>query len=232
MSFKFLRSGMPGLALGAVAAAALLAATGAQAAVGDTATYTFNLPSTAVASQTPPYPSVATLTLNETSLGVDFLLSPNWSSPGFSGSSFVERLDYVYKGAAAPVFTPGAGAPIDKWSYETNQNNMDASYKTVDQHLLIDWKGKNDPKRFDNAYSMSAWSFSGVLTDFTGTQADSNSKPSPIFGVISVSSYSLPGVQPTPSNWVAGSVPEPETYAMMLAGLSALGFIARRRKQA
>lgn len=31
-------------------------------------------------------------------------------------------------------------------------------------------------------------------------------------------------------NIVATPVPEPETYAMMLAGLGALGFLARRRK--
>lgn len=31
---------------------------------------------------------------------------------------------------------------------------------------------------------------------------------------------------------VAGSVPEPETYAMMLAGLGLVGWAARRRKQA
>ncbi|MEY8878009.1 MAG: PEP-CTERM sorting domain-containing protein [Leptothrix sp. (in: b-proteobacteria)] len=35
--------------------------------------------------------------------------------------------------------------------------------------------------------------------------------------------------QTTPSGVVA-SVPEPETYAMMLAGLGALGFVGRRRK--
>jgi hypothetical protein len=29
-----------------------------------------------------------------------------------------------------------------------------------------------------------------------------------------------------------GSIPEPETYAMLLAGLGLLGFIARRRKTA
>jgi hypothetical protein len=29
---------------------------------------------------------------------------------------------------------------------------------------------------------------------------------------------------------VTATVPEPETYAMMLAGLGALGFLARRRK--
>jgi hypothetical protein len=31
---------------------------------------------------------------------------------------------------------------------------------------------------------------------------------------------------------IAGAVPEPETYAMLLAGLGAVGFMARRRKQA
>ena len=29
---------------------------------------------------------------------------------------------------------------------------------------------------------------------------------------------------------VAGAVPEPETYAMLLAGLAAMGFVARRRQ--
>ena len=33
------------------------------------------------------------------------------------------------------------------------------------------------------------------------------------------------------SSVVSTPVPEPETYAMMLAGLGALGFIGRRRKQ-
>jgi len=34
----------------------------------------------------------------------------------------------------------------------------------------------------------------------------------------------------TPSNWVAIQVPEPETYALMLAGLGVIGFVARRRR--
>jgi len=36
----------------------------------------------------------------------------------------------------------------------------------------------------------------------------------------------------SPSNWtVTAAIPEPETYAMLLAGLGLLGFAARRRKQ-
>lgn len=44
------------------------------------------------------------------------------------------------------------------------------------------------------------------------------------------SSWSIPNMQYSASFDVAAPVPEPETYAMMLAGLGMLGFMARRRK--
>jgi len=33
------------------------------------------------------------------------------------------------------------------------------------------------------------------------------------------------------TNFTVNAIPEPETYAMMLAGLGLMGFVARRRKQ-
>jgi hypothetical protein len=47
--------------------------------------------------------------------------------------------------------------------------------------------------------------------------------PNPDLGTGGLSNVALYATQP---------VPEPETYAMMLAGLAALGFVARRRRQA
>jgi len=57
-----------------------------------------------------------------------------------------------------------------------------------------------------------AWSFTGntLTVDWLGTDSE---------GLHSVSFQ------------MAAAVPEPETYAMLLAGLGLLGFVARRRKQ-
>ena len=218
-------------ALGRWAAAALLvcAVFVAPAAFASTI-WTFDLPATAVASQNPPYPTVATLTLTQTVDGVQFVLDPNESSPGFVEGSFIERLDYVYGGVelTSSDFRHDAGAPAE-FQFEDNPNNMDAGYKADSFHIVVDFPSKNDPDRFDPT-DTSTWTVLGAsLADFTDSFATSNSKPSPIYGVISATAYSLTDPHPTPSNWVAG-VPEPGLAALLGLGLVAVLIQARKRR--
>ena len=46
----------------------------------------------------------------------------------------------------------------------------------------------------------------------------------------SLSTFVLADANPQIQSFIAASVPEPETYAMMLAGFGLIGFIVRRRK--
>jgi PEP-CTERM motif len=210
------------IALASGLLAAAMAPAIATAAVGDTLTYVFNAESSGNAV---PTVTQATLLLTETAGGVDFLLSPNW---GTTSGNRVANLNFAFSGE--PVsFVDGAGPNA---GFGTSVGQVDSGY-TVTNLVMLDWPSANgSPNYFDSSDISTAWSLNGAsitLADFTVFASATSTKPTPAFGVIS-----MPGA--TPSNWVAmgesvSPIPEPETYALMLAGLGVVGFVARRRKQ-
>ena len=220
------------------AAAALVVAGGAHAA---SATFDFNLPAVGSNAVRPPYPTVATLTLVDVAGGVQFTLDPNETSSGFAGdasSEFVERLTLAYRGAEPVSFSNVAGAALRDFSFSSH-HHLDAGYASNAGVLGFDWfsSRRDGADRFD-VTETSSWSLFGDgldVSDFTTAFGTANNKPGPIHGVISVTGYNLDGVQPTPSNWVDGTVaapvPEPSAYALMLAGLGAVAFMSRRRSK-
>jgi hypothetical protein len=191
--------------------------------------WTFDLPATALPSQNPPYPVVATLTLTQTVDGVQFVLDPNEASPGFADQSFIERIDFVYNGPELDDadFRNDDGA-IDDFEFEDNPNNMDAGYQADVFHIIVNFPSKNDPNRF-NPDETRTWTILGATEAQFASFATANNKPSPITGVISVTAYSLENEQPTPSNWVAG-VPEPGTALLLTSGLVGLAVSGSRRR--
>ena len=209
--------------------------------VGDSATFNFDLP--AAASWSGSYPLVASLLLTETATGVDFTLTPNWSNvggAGFSSSSHIERLDLVYDGPSNATFTSGIGPVIAAGDFEYHSgSNMDAGYQSNAHHITIEWNTSHSSVNlFNSDWASSSWSVNSVgldqvvlvsFSDHLHATHNSINMPQPIGGIISVTAYHVDGLHPDTSNWVS-SAPEPETYAMFMAGLGLMGFVARRRK--
>lgn len=215
---------------------ALLSSAGlANAAVGDSVSFGFNLPATAESSQTPPYPEVAKLTLTQLDGAVEFMLDPNEDSPGVNFlNSTVGYLDIVYSGSALNgAFWSNPDGKIDTLTYETNGNTFDSSYSAADEFIKVNFF-QTSANNF-NFSETSTWTIIGtVLEDFTGSEATSNAMPSPIYALISVDSYSISG-QST-SNWVATeyqttvtTVPVPAAAWLFGFGLTALVSISRRK---
>ena len=212
--------------------AVLLGWTGAASA---TTVWTFDAPATGIPSQDPPYPTVATLTLNETADGVEFVLDPNEASSGFlsGGDSFIERIDFVYSGPALDGSDfRNDGDAIDSFDFLSNPNNMDSGYHADVFHIVVDFPSRNDPDRFDPD-EIRTWTILGTSeAQFRDSFAISNAKLTPAAGVVSVTAYALEGRRPAPSNWVAGAVPEPGTFTLTMAGLFGLAFGRRRARRA
>jgi PEP-CTERM motif len=83
---------------------------------------------------------------------------------------------------------------------------------------------------YDTDWSVDSGSFQQV-TDKNGAKAGANAL---LMAASNVSTpvYAVHKLYSVDEQDVVVSVPEPETYAMLLAGLGAVGFMARRRKQA
>ncbi len=100
-----------------------------------------------------------------------------------------------------------------------------------DGNAVNSWTWRNGPET-GQAFSFTAWAFGEpndccggenyVVTNWgTETWNDIGAPAFPNYAVGYIVEYSP----------ITTAVPEPETYAMMLAGLGLLGYAARRRKQ-
>ena len=82
-------------------------------------------------------------------------------------------------------------------------------------------KGVDDTGSYKNADDWATvWAFEGSYNRFKITSGD-RLRGGPM----------SPGEGEIDALAMVGAIPEPETYAMLLAGLGLLGFAARRRKQ-
>lgn len=219
------------------------------AAQAATVIWDFNLPATAVPSQNPPYPSVATLTLMDTVDGVQFTLDPNEANPGYDTTiSTVDALNIAFTGSDLPssAYRSDSGPVANAETFGNNNNplvaivappnnalNLDSGYSVpnVDSNgqLMLTW---NNPDF--NVTDISVWTILGTtIADNFSLMAEHNSNPTPTFGIFSVSPISLTDPNPTPSNWVTGPNPVPVPAAVWLFGSGLLGLVGvARRKRA
>ncbi len=182
---------------------------------------------------------VATMTLTDTTGGVRFVLDPNESNAGFTTSSFLDQVFFIYNpgptltggtvtamNTAVGSFTWTAGTGISSFSLPNGTTEDGYSPLRIQVAFPTDKNGDRFLKDDTTTFTIS-----GVTTaNFAEPYADANSpnKPQPIAGIVSVD-----GFTGNTSNWVAmaplAPIPEPSQWAMLLAGLFVVGAIARRR---
>jgi hypothetical protein len=162
--------------------------------------------------------------------GVHFTLTGTMA-PG----EFITGLYGNFNGAGPIVATNFSGTGLNAFnSYAFSSNAFKA-----DGDGFFDWKIdlSSNPPRFDGTDTLS-WDFLGVtLPSFNSISVNgSEGKDGFLFATHAQGlAYGGSGwfngqLTPTSTPFDVTPVPEPETYALMLAGLAVVGSIARRRK--
>ena len=217
----------------ALFAAALLAALPA-AHADPIVQWDFQIPFTDLANSSAS-PSVAASFGTGTASGLHVSADTDWSTPSGNGSSdsFSSNTwatgDYYQFSFATTGFNAlsisfdqtrsGTGPDAFKVAYSVDggANFVDQTTYTVG---VVTWNGTTP-----NAASTFTFNLSGVSA--------LNDQPAAIVRLISTVTPSAGGTNRVDNFIVSGTVsavPEPGTWAMLLAGVAGVGFIARRRK--
>lgn len=130
--------------------------------------------------------------------------------------------------------TVAAGSFLDKWSFNLGTPSIVAASATNVEISFgsFSFGGISNFAATLNGVPLLLQSFGSSANGVTVTTqvlAGSTTLPAGTFSLM-VSGTAAAGGASYGGNIVATPVPEPETLAMMLAGLGALGFLARRRQ--
>lgn len=169
------------------------------------------------------------LTATQTATGVHFDLQGTMA-PG----EFITGLYGNYNGAPLAISNvSGTGLPAyEGYSFASNAFKADGDG-------FFDWmiNLSSNPPRFDGVDVLS-WDFAGATLSLFNSLSVNGPEGKTGF-LFATHAQGLAGggsgwfngqLTPGSTQFDVTPVPEPETYALMLAGIGALGFVARRRK--
>jgi len=156
----------------------------------------------------------------------------------------VLQLTNPESGAVGPTNSTGSGHAIGKWFSKTVTNNTASAWSSFDlelQQVLGTPSTDGDGLSFAQGagFSFTSDKFTTVhsiedvrdFLNFDGGSVGVGESVTFHFAITDSSNDHHTFYLSETPNRVVGAIPEPETYALMLAGLGLMGFITRRRNR-
>lgn len=166
-------------------------------------------------------------------------LTPGTATPAGPLSRSVGGISYDVASSPNSPILYGAGSLADPWLSTNNANDRitfssfspgvyAAGAQVFGSDVVGDYlaRGLVVIRASNGIDTETQFSFRAPQATFFGFVSDS---PLTTLEIQMFSSDANP-VWPTVNDMILAAVPEPETYALMLAGLAAIGFMARRRR--